>query len=91
MSNTSPLCHPVWRLVSAFLGVTVIPVLPPLFRGKPRQHDEHPHEPEQREERDASRTPIDCAKYVQTQPDQTGSAEDTVDTSVNSHATRTDE
>jgi hypothetical protein len=81
----------MWRLVSALLGVPLIPVLPPpLFRGKPGQHDEHPHEPEQREERNASRTPIDCAQYVQTQPDQTGSAEDTVDTSVNFHATRTD-
>jgi acyl-CoA synthetase (AMP-forming)/AMP-acid ligase II len=91
ISRTSRLDHPMRRLVSALLGVPLIPVLPPsLFRREPRQHDEHPHKPEQREERDASRTPIDSAKYVQTQPDQTGGAEDTVDTSINSHATRTD-
>jgi hypothetical protein len=56
-----------------------------LLGGKSRQHDEDPHEPQQREERNASSAPIDCAKYVETQADQTGSAEDTVDASVNSH------
>jgi hypothetical protein len=77
----------VWRLVGTFLRVLLVLLRPPpLFRGKPRQHNEDPHEPEQCEERDASRTPIDGAKYVQAQADQASSAEDTVYTSVNSHA-----
>jgi radical SAM superfamily enzyme YgiQ (UPF0313 family) len=73
-------------LVGTLFGAPVVPLRPATLLGdKPGQHDEDPHEPEQREERDASSTPIDCAKYVQTQADQTGGAEDTVDASVNSH------
>ena len=75
----------MWRLVT-LRGVLLVPLRPSaLFRRKPRQHDEDPHESEEREERDASRTPIDGAKYVQAQADQTSSAEDTVNTSINSH------
>jgi radical SAM superfamily enzyme YgiQ (UPF0313 family) len=74
------------NLFGTLLGAPVVALRPATLLGdKPGQHDEDPHEPEQREERDASSTPIDCAKYVQTQADQTGGAENTVDTSVNSH------
>ena len=73
-------------LLSSLFGARLVALhAAPLLAGKPRQHDENPDEPEQREKRDASRTPIDCAEHVQAQADQTGSAEDTVDASVNSH------
>ena len=80
LSNRRP------ALIGAFFGALVVTLHPaPLLPGKPGDHDEDPHEPEQREEGDAPDTPIDCAEHVQAQADQTRRAEDSVDASVNSH------
>lgn len=73
-------------LLSTFFSTLVITLGPaPLLPGKPCQDDQNPDEPEQREECDATSAPVDCAKYIQTQTNQTRCAEDTVNASVNSH------
>jgi len=84
--NATTNHHVSLSLLSAFFGVPIVTLRPPpLLARKPREHDEDPDKPKQREECDASNSPIDCAKYIETQANQTGSAKDTVDPRVNSH------
>ena len=56
-----------------------------LLGGHSCDDDQKPDEAAQGEERDASRAPVDKAQHVQAQTDQTRDAEDTVNSSVDSH------
>jgi len=53
--------------------------------GESGQHDEHPNEPEQREESDPSSAPINRAECVQAQTDQACGTEHAMNATLNSH------
>ena len=57
-----------------------------LLGGNSRDDDQEPDEAAQGEQRDASRPPVDEPEHVQAEPDQACDAEDTMNSSIDSHA-----
>lgn len=71
--------------IALFAAVLRAPRPVALLGGHSCDDDQEPDEAAQGEERDASRAPVDKAQHVEAQTDQTRDAEDTMNSSVDSH------